>query len=126
MIFARWVFRLAGIYGIVVLAPQFFLETKIGADYPPAISHPEYFYGFIGVGLAWQIAFLIIGQDPVRFRPMILPSVVEKFSFAIAATVLFFQQRLPAMIFAAGMIDLALGFLFIVAWVRLGAREVRS
>ncbi len=123
--FARWLFRFAGLYGILVLAPQFFLEAKIGADYPPAIQHVEYFYGFVGVGLAWQLAFLIIGHDPIRFRPIIIPSIVEKFSFAIAATVLFFQSRLPATIFIAGLIDLTLGVLFIVAWIRLGEKEIR-
>jgi hypothetical protein len=68
MRFARWVFLLAGIYGIVAIGPQYFMEEKIGQDYPPAITHPEYFYGFIGVGLAWQVAFLIIARDPARFE----------------------------------------------------------
>ena len=76
MAFARWLFWIAGIYGLVVLVPQYFLEQKVGLDYPPAITHPEYFYGFLGVAIAWQVAFLIIGQDPQRFRPMMLPSVI--------------------------------------------------
>jgi len=42
----------AGIYGIAVIAPQYFMEAQVGRDYPPAITHPEYFYGFVGVGLA--------------------------------------------------------------------------
>ena len=54
-----------------------------------AITHPEYFYGFIGVGLAWQVAFLIIATDPRRYRPLIIPSIIEKFSFAAAIAVLF-------------------------------------
>ena len=62
MKFSRWLFRIAGIYGLIVLVPQYFLESKIGEQTPPAITHPEYFYGFVGVGIAWQIAFLIIAQ----------------------------------------------------------------
>jgi hypothetical protein len=62
MIFARRLFLLAGIYGILVLAPQYFLEAKLGQDYPPPITHPEQFYGFIGVALAWQAAFLLISR----------------------------------------------------------------
>ena len=58
MKFSRWVFRIAGIYGLIVLVPQYFMEGRMGADYPPAITHPEYYYGFLGVGVAWQIAFL--------------------------------------------------------------------
>ena len=35
MKFARWVFLLAGIYGALVVLPQFFLERRVGIDYPP-------------------------------------------------------------------------------------------
>jgi hypothetical protein len=52
MKFARLTFLLAGIWGIVVLGPLYFLENFIGARHPPAITHPEYFYGFVGLGLA--------------------------------------------------------------------------
>ena len=36
------------------------MEARVGRDYPPAITHPEYFYGFLGVAAAWQVAFLVI------------------------------------------------------------------
>jgi hypothetical protein len=122
MVFSRWVFRLAGIYGLIVLLPQFLLENRIGAENPPAITHPEYFYGFIGVGVAWQVAFLVIAYDPARLRPMMLPSVLEKVSFGAAAIVLFSLDRLQGMILAAGVIDLMWAALFLVAWRRLAAK----
>jgi hypothetical protein len=122
MKFSRWLFRIAGIYGLIVLVPQYFMERMVGEQTPPAITHPEYFYGFIGVGIAWQIAFLIVSQDPIRFRLMIIPSVIEKYSFGISAIALYFQQRLPPILIGAAIIDLVLGTLFIVAWRRL-ARE---
>jgi len=50
MKFARVVFLVAGIYGLIVLLPQYFLEAKVGLDSPPPITHPEFYYGFIGVG----------------------------------------------------------------------------
>src|SRR5215510_4273175 len=115
MSFARRVFMAAGIYGLLVLLPQYMLETKTGVDYPPAITHPEYFYGFIGVGVAWQVAFLVIASDPARLRPMILPSVLEKVSFGAASIVLFGLGRLQGMILAAGVIDLIWAALFLVA-----------
>jgi len=118
MAFARWVFWIAGAYGMVVLGPQYFLEGKFGTDYPPAIKHPEFYYGFLGVAIAWQIAFVVIGRDPVRFRPMMLPSVVEKFSFAGAVGWLFYQNRVPAAMVGAGFVDFCLGVLFLVAWHR--------
>ncbi len=93
MIWTRRLFWVAGIFGVLVLAPQYFMEGRIGTSYPPAITHAEYFYGFVGVGLAWQIAFLIIGTDPVRFRPLIIPSALEKFSFSAAAVWLFASGR---------------------------------
>jgi len=65
---ARIVFRVAGVYGFLALLPQYFMEQQIGRDYPPPITHPETFYGFIGIALAWQAAFLVIARDPVRFR----------------------------------------------------------
>jgi hypothetical protein len=33
MDFSRWVFRLAGIYGLIVLVPQYFLEQKLGDSF---------------------------------------------------------------------------------------------
>ncbi len=84
MKFARWTYLLAGIYGLLVLVPQYFLEEKNGMSNPPAINHPEYYYGFIGVGIAWQIAFLVISRDPQRYRPLMIVSVIEKYSYGIA------------------------------------------
>jgi hypothetical protein len=118
MKFARYTFLIAGIYGLIVLAPQYFLEAKNGRDFPPAITHPEYYYGFVGVGLAWQIAFLIISRNPARYRLMMIPAMFEKFSFGIAAIVLFLQNRLHAMMLGAAILDLILGVLFVVAFLK--------
>jgi hypothetical protein len=119
MAFSRWLFWIAGVYGLVVLLPQYAMEQSIGAAHPPAITHPEFFYGFLGVAVAWQIAFLIIGTEPLRFRPMMLPAIVEKLSFAAAAITLFSAGRLSTDMLIAGLIDLLLGALFLVAWLCL-------
>lgn len=116
MKFAKWVFLIAALYGVLIVTPQFFLELKISRDYPPAITHPEYFYGFAGVALAWQVAFFIIASDPVRYRPMMLAGVLEKASFGFAALALFLAERLPIAVLVFGLIDLILGVLFIIAW----------
>ncbi|MEW6194282.1 MAG: hypothetical protein AB1521_03880 [Bacteroidota bacterium] len=118
MKFARWVFIIAGVYGIIVVTPLYFSEYQIGLDYPPAITHPEYFYGFIGVVLAFQILFLVIAINPVRYRMIILPAIVEKFSYAIALFILFAQQRIPVMILSGGIIDFILGILFLTAFFK--------
>jgi hypothetical protein len=122
MRFARWVFRVAGVYGLLSVAPLYFLESKIGRDQPPPITHPEYFYVFIGVTLAWQILFLLIGADPVRYRPAMPVAVLEKAAFALAAPILFAMQRVGAQTLAFSMIDGLLGSLFLMAYVRTPTR----
>ena len=116
---AKRIFKFAGIYGIVALLPQYFLETKTGVDYPPAITHPEFFYGFIGVALAWQFGFLIIGRDPVRYRMMILPGIMEKVGFGLAALVLFFLGRTSPLTAIAGGLDLLWAASFAWAYFQL-------
>lgn len=116
MNFAKWTFRLAGIYGLLVTLPLYFTEERMGRDFPPAITHPELYYGFIGVVVAWQVAFLVIARDPARFRPLMLVAVLEKFSYGTAAAILFQLQRVPGPVLAFGLVDLSLGVLFAVAF----------
>jgi hypothetical protein len=122
VVFARWLFQVAGVYGLLVVLPMYLMEEQIGRDAPPPITHPEFFYGFVGVVTAWQVAFLVIGQDPVRYRWFMIPAVLEKFTFVAAAIVLFAQGRLSPMMFGAGMVDLVFGVLFLVAFWRLAPR----
>lgn len=116
MKFAKWVFLVAGIYGLLALVPQYFLEHRTGMDYPPAITHPEYYYGFIGVAVAWQIGFFMISTAPKRFRPLMIATVVEKYSYAFAVVVLYMQRRVASLVLVTGLIDLALGTLFAIAY----------
>ena len=118
--FARRVFHWSGVYGLLVLAPQYLLEERIGIDFPPAITHPEHFYGFVGVALAWQLAFLLIARDPLRHRPLMLPAVAEKVLFAASTFALFAAGRVGAAVVGAASIDLLLAALFLLSWRRLG------
>ena len=120
MQFAKRVFHIAGIYGLAVLLPQYFLEGRLGRDYPPPITHPEYFYGFVGVAAAWQVGFLIIARDPARYRLMMIPGMLEKLSFGLPAIVLYAQQRLSAVTLAFGLLDLAWFVLFLIAYRQTG------
>ena len=114
--FARWVFWIAGVYGLLILSPFYFLEKQIGVDQPPPITHPEFFYGFLGCALAFQVVFLIIGADPARYRLLMLPSVIEKFSYGFACLALLMQGRLPGVVMVFAGIDLMLGVLFIASF----------
>lgn len=118
---AKWTFRVAGIYGLAVLTPNYFLERQIGQHDPPAVTHPEYFYGFLGVAIAWQIAFLLISRDPARFRPLMIAAILEKATFGFATIALYWQRRVSAGVLGFGLIDLALGVSFTVAFFRTAA-----
>jgi len=120
MIFERLVFRIAGFYGIAVLMPFYFMETDPRAVPPPALTHPEFYYGFLGVALAFQVVFFIIAADPLKYRLLMIPSALEKFSFAGALVVLHFQGRFPEQMLMAGFMDSTLGCLFLYCFFRLG------
>src|SRR4051794_41889237 len=102
MKFAKYTFLLSGIYGLLILLPYYFLENKVGVDNPPAITHPEFYYGFIGLACVFQLVFLLISADPIRYRPLMIVSVLEKLSFGIAAIVLYVKGRLDGPFFSAG------------------------
>jgi hypothetical protein len=125
MRFAKLVFLIAGIYGIIVIAPQLFLEKAIVQATGP-ISHPEYFYGFLLVCLPWQVLFLVISRDPVRMRPAMWVAVLEKIGFPIAAYTLYAQGRVAATVVGFASIDVLLAVLFTIAYLRTGDRAVAS
>jgi hypothetical protein len=92
------------------------MEGQINRDFPPPITHPEHFYGFVGVALAWQFVFLTIARDPVRYRPLMLVAILEKVSFGFAALVLFWLGRITLIVLAPALVDLALATAFAVAY----------
>lgn len=118
MRFAKIVFLAAGIEGFLILTPIYFMEGKVGRDTPPAITHPEYFYGFLGTGLAWQALFLLLSTDPPRYRLMILPAILEKVAYGLTLIVLFAGGRLALSAFAIGSMDWIFAFLFLAAYFK--------
>ena len=121
MKFARVVFWIAGGWGVLVLTPLYFIFDMIGRQDPPPITHPAFYYGFVGVALAWQFAFFVIGSDPARFRPLMILSALEKFIYGATLVVLFLQGRLHGTDLMLGGVDTLLGVLFLVAFVKTGA-----
>lgn len=117
MTFAKWVFTLSGIYGLAIMTPMLFLEPAMIAAGQP-LSHPESYYGFIGVTLTFQLIFLMIGRDPARYRAMMPICVLEKISFGAVVWPLFLMGRTPGVVTVFATIDLVLGLLFFLAWRR--------
>jgi hypothetical protein len=122
MRFASWTYRVAAIYGLLVTLPLFFTEGQYGRDHPPAVTHPEFYYGFAGLVIAWQLAFLVIGGDPVRYRPLMPVTFVEKFAFVVSTPILVAVGRTPGLMLAAAGMDAFWGVLFVVAYVRTPRR----
>jgi hypothetical protein len=118
MKFARTVFWIAAIWGVLILAPLYFIFDMISRNDPPPITHPAFYYGFASVSLAFQVAFIVIAKDPVRLRPMMIPSVIEKFGYGATLLVLYLQNRLHLQDLALGGVDILFGALFLIAYVK--------
>src|SRR6476661_9256125 len=96
MRFAKIVFIVAGVWGIVVLTPLYFLHDITGRQYAPPATYPEFFYGFLSVAMAWQIAFLVIGSNPARFRLLMVPAIIEKLGWVVVLAVLYSGARISS------------------------------
>jgi hypothetical protein len=123
---ARYVFTAAGIWGIVVLVPFYWLIDVTGRSYTPPTEYPQFFYGFMAVALAWQIAFLVIGSNPTRFRPFMIPGIIEKLGYVGTLAVLHWNGRVSALDAQAAVPDFLLAVLFIVAYARTRAPGWRA
>src|SRR5882724_2806424 len=124
--FAKIVFWIAAIWGFLIITPLYFMFDLIGKNDPPPITHPAFFYGFVGVALVWQIAFVFIARNPIRFRPIMIPAILEKLVYSTPVIILVLQKRTrpPDLIFSA--VDLTLGALFLAAYFRTPSSVLRS
>jgi len=107
----KWVslwYRGAAIYGLAVLLPQYLQSPPPGVE---AVA-----YGFIGTASVFQLAFWIIGGDPLRYRALMPVTVLEKLVFGVPVAILYAQGRVPTFLLPFGMIDLLLGLGFFLAW----------
>ena len=118
MRFAKFVFIGAGVWGLVVIAPLYFLLDISGREYAFPTSYPHFFYGFLTVTTAWQIAFLLIGSNPVRFRPLMIPAVIEKLGYVVAVAVLHGRGLISTTDAMTAAPDVVLGVLFVAAFVK--------
>jgi hypothetical protein len=116
MRFAKYVFIGAGIWGIAVLTPLFWLVDITGRQYPPPNDYPQFFYGFIAVAMAWQIAFIVIGSNPLRYRAFMIPAMIEKFGYVSLLFLLYGRSRIPAIDVQPAIPDGLIGILFVVAF----------
>lgn len=117
------VYLAAGVIGLLEIVPLYFAEDLIGRRQPPAITHPEFYYGFLGVTLAWQVVFLVIAMDPVRFRPLMPVSWIEKGLYPTAMGLLVSRGRTSSQMLPGGLLDVIWLVLFVIAWIRTDERR---
>jgi hypothetical protein len=117
---ARWLFRGAAIYGLIVLLPLYFLERQVAAP-AASLDHPIYYYGFVGAAAVWQTVYWTIGGDPLRYRAFMPLAMMAKLGFWIPSLILWLNGRVPTSTFAVTNGDLILGIAFFLAWRSLKA-----
>jgi hypothetical protein len=118
MRFAKAVFLGAGIWGLLIATPLYFLHDTIARQHPSVTADPQFFYSFLAVTMAWQFAFLVIGSDPGRLRMLMLPGMIEKFGYVLTIVVLWVNGYAAASDALLAVPDCMLGILFGVAFVR--------
>jgi len=118
MRFARTVFMTAGILGFLILLPMYFTLQWAGQHSPPAITHPEFYFSAVTVGVVWQFAFLLIARDPIRYRPLMPIAMLEKFGFVTTLAVLVLSHQIPLHDALVSLFDLTLCLFFVAAWLR--------
>jgi hypothetical protein len=132
MKFARIVFGIAAAYGIISPLPLYFLLERIGREAPPAVTHPEFYYGFVGVGLLWQFVFVVIAKEPIRYRPIMPIAMLEKVVYTIPVLILFSLGDVNVKLLGPSLVDPFFCVLFIAAYartrdaLRMKAREYAS
>ena len=115
MKFARIVFWIAGAFGIVALV---FLYLTPGS--------PIY-YGLLATLVAWQAGFFVIGSDPRRFRPLMIPAVLEKGLWMVTLVILHLKGQVTARDLAANAATHGvLGVLFLVAFIKTAGVRQRA
>jgi hypothetical protein len=118
MKFARGVYWVAAVYGFMVLLPLYFALDAIGKSTPPAVTHPEFYYGFAGVALLWQFVFILIAKDPVRYRPIIPITILEKLVYTVPVVILYLRGQAAMSILVPSLGDPVFALLFAIAWVK--------
>src|SRR6267154_6531961 len=118
MKFARIVYGVAAAYGFIALTPLYFLLGKIAHDAPPPVTNPEFYYGFVGVAILWQMVFGLIARDPIRYRSIMPITILEKLVYTVPVLVLYLEGQVNARIVPRSLFDPVFGELFVFAYFR--------
>jgi hypothetical protein len=107
MRFARWLFWIAGAFGLAAIYPLYRVPGS-----------PTY-YGLLATLIAWQAAFFVIGSNPNRYRWMMIPAMLEKALWMVTLLVLYTKGQTTGSVLAANAATHGLlGVLFVVAFIK--------
>lgn len=109
--FASRVYRLAAIYGVLVLLPAYLIPL------PDPYKLTQ--IGFVGLALVFQGLFWIMASDPARYRALVPLTIFEKLCFGLPAAVFWARGQTDGITAAFGVIDLLLAALFTLVLFRL-------
>lgn len=109
MRFARVVFTLGGVMGLLVGVVR--------------LSQPGEWliHALYATLLSWQITFLFIGWDPIRFRPLMIPAMLEKVFYVSTVAVLGVAGQIPDEMgrwLGGVIVHGAIGALFVAAFLK--------
>jgi hypothetical protein len=107
---AKWIFLIAGIFGLITTIPLVFAEKMM------SVQQPEFYYGFVFLDICLQVVYIIISTSPIRFRPMMIPAILAKASGTIALTWLYFTDQVSLQWITIGAIDGVFAILFLIGY----------
>lgn len=126
MRFARISFAAAGVWGLLVLLPLYTARGQLmllgSLRIPPALADPQFYYGFLAVAVVWQLGFLVLATDPVRYRAFIPLAFLEKAIYVASLAVLAHRARITPIQLAGSAPDAVLALLFAASWFLLRER----
>jgi hypothetical protein len=118
---ARWIFLLAGVFGLLFTVPLLFAENSMG------VRQAEFYYGFVCLDICWQILYLFLSSDPIRYRPLMIPAILAKGSGTIALTWLYLLARVSTQWIVIGVVDGIFAVSFAIAyWSTRDLPQVRA
>ncbi|HTF25032.1 MAG TPA: hypothetical protein VK937_14115 [Candidatus Limnocylindria bacterium] len=117
MRFAKIVFWVAGIWGILVITPLYFMFDLIGRNDPPPITHPGFFWiRGSRPGVADCLCLHRYGHGALS--TLMIPCVLEKIGYGAAVLALLMQGRMHRADLLFAGTDLLLGLLLVIAYFK--------
>ena len=81
------------ISGLMILLIGLFAERSLDPS-GAQLVHPEFYYGFSGSALTWQLLLVMIASDPARFRVLMAITFLEKAAFLSSNLLLLARGRM--------------------------------